>query len=220
MKSLDCLGHWLLTKALQKKPNVTLHPNRKVAHARRSQTIKFLTLDETRRLFAGITDERDKAIFLLAYRHGLRASEIGLLRVNDLDLKRFRVMLHRLKGSLSGQHPFQADEARALKAWLKSRDTDSPILFPSRRGLPISRQMLDVLMKDYGEEAAIPKDKRHFHVLKHSIATHLLDAGAELRFLQDWLGHSNIQNTVIYTALVSTSREHKARQYFLKLPRL
>jgi type 1 fimbriae regulatory protein FimB len=188
--------------------------------ANRSETIKFLTLDETRRLFAGVTDKRDKAIFLLAYRHGLRASEIGLLRVNDLDLKRLRVMLHRLKGSLSGEHPLQADEARTLKAWLKSRDTDSPILFPSRRGLPISRQMLDVLMKQYGEEAAIPKDKRHFHVLKHSIATHLLEAGAELRFLQDWLGHSNIQNTVIYTALVSTSREQKARQYFLKLPRL
>ena len=176
-------------------------------------------LDETRRLFASITDKRDKAIFLLAYRHGLRASEIGLLRVSDLDLKRLRVMLHRLKGSLSGEHPLQADETRTLKAWLKSRETDSPILFPFRRGLTISRQMLDVLMKGYGEEAAIPKDKRHIHVLKHSIATHLLDTGADLRFVQDWLGHANIQNTVSYTALVSTSREAKARHYFLKLLR-
>ena len=207
-------------KANKRKTTTPKPAELKDTRARRSETIKFLTLDETRRLFASITDKRDKAIFLLAYRHGLRASEVGLLRVSDLDLKRLRVMLHRLKGSLSGEHPLQADEARALKAWLKSRDTDSPILFPSRRGLPISRQMLDVLMKGYGEEAAIPKDKRHFHVLKHSIATHLLDAGAELRFLQDWLGHSNIQNTVIYTALVSTSREQKARQYFLKLPRL
>ena len=208
------------TKATRKNAITATTPERKDTRARRSETIKFLTLDETRRLFAGITDKRDKAIFLLAYRHGLRASEIGLLRVSDLDLKRLRVVLHRLKGSLSGEHPLQADEVRVLKAWLKNRDTDSPILFPSRRGLPISRQMLDVLMKSYGEEAAIPKDKRHFHVLKHSIATHLLDAGAELRFLQAWLGHSNIQNTVIYTALVSTSREAKARQYFLKLPRL
>lgn len=208
------------TKATKRKVATAKPLERKATHAHRSETIKFLTLDETRRFFAGVTDKRDKAIFLLAYRHGLRASEIGLLRVSDLNLKRLRVMLHRLKGSLSGEHPLQADEARSLKAWLKSRNTDSPILFPSRRGLPISRQMLDVLMKNYGEEAAIPKDKRHFHVLKHSIATHLLDAGADLRFVQDWLGHANIQNTVIYTALVSTSREAKARQYFLKLPRL
>ncbi len=206
-------------KTVKKKPTSGA-AKRKDVRARRSETIKFLTLDETRRLFEWITDKRDKAIFLIAYRHGLRASEIGLLRVDDLDLKRLRIMLHRLKGSLSGEHPLQADEARALKAWLKHRDTDSPILFPSRRGLPISRQMLDVLIKEYAELAVIPKDKRHFHVLKHSIATHLLDAGADLRFVQDWLGHSNIQNTVIYTALVSTSREAKAREYFLKLPRL
>ncbi len=206
-------------KATKKKVTAPVPPERKITRARRSETIKFLTLDETRRLFAQITDKRDKAIFLIAYRHGLRASEVGLLRVSDLDLKRLKIMLHRLKGSLSGGHPLQADEARALKAWLKHRGTESPILFPSRRNLPISRQMLDVLMKEYAERAAIPGDKRHFHVLKHSIATHLLEAGAELRFVQDWLGHSNIQNTVIYTALVSTSREEKARHYFLKLPR-
>jgi site-specific recombinase XerD len=71
----------------------------------------------------------------------------------------------------------------------------------------------------YGSAAKLPTDKRHFHVLKHSIATHLPDAGAELRFVQDWLGHSNIQNTVIYTYLTSHTRTEKARQAFLKLPR-
>ena len=79
--------------------------------------------------------------------------------------------------------------------------------------------MLDLLIKEYAELAQIPRDKRHFHVLKHSIATHLLEAGAELRFLQNWLGHANIQNSVIYTALVSTNREAKARGYFLQLPK-
>jgi type 1 fimbriae regulatory protein FimB/type 1 fimbriae regulatory protein FimE len=195
-------------------------PLRRNERAHRTETIKFLTLDETKRLFSRIKGKREKAIFLIAYRHGLRASEVGLLRVDDLDLKRFKIMLHRLKGSLSGEHPMQPDEARALKAWLKHRGSESPVLFPSRRGLPISRQMLDVLMKGYGEEARIPAEKRHFHVLKHSIATHLLDAGADLRFLQDWLGHAQIQNTVIYAALVSHSRDVKAREYFLKLPHL
>ncbi len=75
------------------------------------ETIKFLTLDETARLFGMISDKRDKAIFLIGYRHGLRASEIGLLNIQDLDFERQRIMIHRLKGSHSGVHPLQPDEA-------------------------------------------------------------------------------------------------------------
>jgi hypothetical protein len=78
--------------------------------------------------------------------------------------------------------------------------------------------MLAVLMKRYGEEARLPREKCHFHVLKHSIATHLLDADADLRFLQNWLGHANIQNTVIYAALVSHSRERKALGITMGMP--
>ena len=82
----------------------------------RTDTIKFLTLEETTRLFDGLASHRrDKAI-LLAYRHGLRASEVGLLRVEDLDFKTLRIMIQRLKGSHSGEHPLQSDEAKAIKA--------------------------------------------------------------------------------------------------------
>jgi site-specific recombinase XerD len=185
--------------------------------SQRLEKIKFLTLDELRRLFSTIRDNRDRALFLLAYRHGLRASEVGLLHIADLDLKTLRVMVHRLKGSRSGVHPLQPDEAKALKAYMKSRRTDSPILFTSVRNEPISRRGLDWLIKGYGKKAKLPSDKQHFHVLKHSIATHLLDAGANLRFVQDWLGHSNIQNTVIYTFLTSATREQKARGLFLRM---
>ena len=126
-------------------------------------------------------------------------------------------MVHRLKGSLSGVHALQPDEMRILKSYLRTRNSDSPFIFVSNRHLPISRKTLDVLMKNYGEKAKMPKDKCPFHAPKHSIATHLLDA--DLRFVQDWLGHANIQNTVIYASLVSTTRERKAREHFLKLPK-
>ena len=74
-----------------------------------TETIRFLTLDETARLFRAIGPHRRyRALFLVAYRHGLRASEVGLLRVEDIDLKTLRIMVHRLKGSHSGMHPHRA----------------------------------------------------------------------------------------------------------------
>lgn len=185
----------------------------------RIETIKFLTLDEFGRLFKLISDKRDRAIFLIAYRHGLRASEIGLLQIDDLDFERQQIMIRRLKGSLSGRHPLQSDEARILKSYLKTRNSSSPTLFISNRSLPISRKTLDVMIKKYGKIANLPEEKCHFHVLKHSIATHLLDGDADIRFLQDWLGHANIQNTVIYASLISRTRDRKAREHFLKLPK-
>lgn len=187
---------------------------------RKSQAIEFLTESELKKLFAVIAKEgtkRDRALFLTGYRHGLRASEIGLLQVSDIDFEKMRLNIRRLKGSYFGVNTLQPDEVRVLKAYLKTRDSESPFLFLSKRGLPISRQMLDVLIKSYGEKAEIPKDKRHFHVLKHSIATHLLDAGADIKFVQDWLGHANIQNTEIYAKLSAGSREKKAREHFLRM---
>jgi type 1 fimbriae regulatory protein FimB len=185
------------------------------------EKIQFYTPDELRRLLSLAKKHslRDYALLLIGYRHGLRASEMGLLQLPDIDFKRLQLRIHRLKGSFGGQHPMQPDESKALKAWLKARPHESPYLFTSNRQQPISRITLDKLIKGYGEIARLPTDKRHFHVLKHSIATHMLEAGADLRFVQDWLGHSNIQNTIVYTHLVSHSRTEKARSLFLKLPR-
>jgi site-specific recombinase XerD len=177
-------------------------------------TIHFLTQAEVRALFRVITRKRDRALFLIAYRHGLRVSEVGLLRVDDLNFAQQRLTIHRVKRSLPGIYPLRADEVTALKAYLRERKSHAPALFLSQRGTPISRRQLDTLMKHYGEEAGIPTSKRHFHVLKHSIATHLLDAGADLRFVQDWIGHASIKNTVIYAQLTSRRRDEEARKVF------
>jgi site-specific recombinase XerD len=113
-----------------------------------------------------------------------------------------------------------ADGLEEAGAWLRARpQPPSPVLFPSNRGDPIARRTLDWLMKKYGAMADLLPAKRHFHCLKHSIATHLLEAGADLRFVQDWLGHRNVQNTVAYTFLTARGREGAARRAFLNLPR-
>ena len=98
-----------------------------------TDTIKFFTQDELRRLFRVIDTPRNYAIFLLAYRHGLRASEKGLIHVDDIDCKQGRIRLHRLKGSLGGVHMLQQDELKALKRAVKARTALSSPLFLSRR---------------------------------------------------------------------------------------
>ncbi len=185
--------------------------------AQRLSTIKFLTSDETRRLFGAIDGKRDRAMFLVAYRHGLRASEVGMLRVADVDLKKLRIMVHRVKGSLPGEHPLQPDEAKAIKAWLEAREIDSPFLFTSVSNEPMSRRGLDFLMKQHGRVAKLPADKQHFHVLKHSVATHLLDA-AVLTFASCRAGGATpTSRTPSSTPTWNRTRNEKARTFFQRM---
>ena len=181
---------------------------------RKDRIIQALTQDEVRRLFNVITTKRDRVLLRVAYRHGLRASEIGLLSRSDADLRTGRLTVHRLKGSLSGVYPMQPDTQKLLKAYLKSREDVSPYLFISNRQAPITRYTLWHLMQTYGKAADLPPEKRTFHILKHSIATHLLDAGADLAFVRDWLGHANIQNTLIYARVTTVKRDTEARRLF------
>ena len=114
------------------------------------------TPDELRRLFKVIRSKRDKAIFLVAYRHGLRASEIGLLQRADVDAKQGRISIHRLEGFDLGVYPMQPDVLKAIRSYLRTRADESPYLFLSNRNVPISRYMLHHLMQTYGEVAGLP----------------------------------------------------------------
>ena len=90
-----------------------------MARAWTTDTIHLLTQDEMRALLrASGESKRDRAIFLLAYRHGLRASEIGLSQIADVDLERHEIRLYRKKKSHSNAHPMHADEVKAVKAML------------------------------------------------------------------------------------------------------
>src|SRR3989442_15668597 len=135
---------------------------------RKRKEIKFLTEDELACLFSAIHSVRDRAIFQLAYRNGLRASEVGLLQLRDYDPKADRIFIHRLKGSNSGHHHLVREEARALRAWLKIRGSFPGPIFLSKQKRPIDRTTLHLLMKKYGAAADIPAKLRHFHVLPES----------------------------------------------------
>jgi type 1 fimbriae regulatory protein FimB len=180
----------------------------------RTETIHYLSQEELKALLKQAKSKRDKALIFLAYSYGLRASEVGLLRREDIDFERMKIRIHRLKNSISSEYPLRPEVARLLKSYLRTRKDNSPILFPSRRGLPINRRTLYNMIQRYAKQAKIPKSKRYFHVLKHSIAVHLLEAEMDIIFVKDWLGHKNIQNTMIYARLVGVARDELARRVF------
>jgi hypothetical protein len=188
----------------------TTKPEPPAPRRRKNSEPPYLTLDEVARLFKAIDSPRDRAIFRLAYHAGLRASEVGMLEMRDYDDKTDRIKVHRLKGSNSGDHHLCREEQRALRAWLKLRGPRAGIIFVSRQHGPIDRTTLDKLMKHYGALAEIPEKCRHFHVLKHSCATHLLAKGYHVEQVQDWIGHANIQNTMIYAHITNARRTEMA----------
>lgn len=187
----------------------------------RRETIHYLTQDEMRHLLDAIkTDtlqgKRDKASVYLSYRHGLRASEVGLLLRDDLDFNRLRITIRRLKGGNGGSYPMAPDVAKLLKASLRAREDGSSYLFVSNRGTPIHRTTLHVLMQKYGALAGIPEQKRHFHCLRHSAGTHFLEATGDIAFVQDWLGHRKIESTQVYAKITDKHRDIKAREAFAR----
>lgn len=178
-----------------------------VAGMRRNRALpEYLTTAEIEALFSVIDDARDRAIFRIAYHRGLRASEIGLLQLADYRPKFGR----RLKGSNSGEFLLTDVENRSLLAWIAERGPAPGPLFPSRNRNPISRDRLDELMKHYCRLAGIPAEKANMHSLKHACGTHLSEMGKDVAVIRDWLGHRNVQNTMIYLEVTNQARDAAA----------
>lgn len=172
------------------------------------KALQFLSLRETKALFNQIKDPQDKALFLVAYRHGFRVSEVCDMKVADIEVVGRKIFCRRLKGSISGFQVLSFPEIEVLTEWLKVRQSKGANLFS------YTRATVDRHIKRYGAKARLPVSKRHFHILKHSIAVHLLQAGAEIKLVQDLLGHRNIQNTLVYAELVSSYRDERQIELF------
>ncbi len=152
---------------------------------------------------------RNWAMILLAYRHGLRASEICNLKLGDLDMKAGCLSIRRLKGSLHTTQPIYRhkgqpllDEYAALRAWLRDRDPDgSDYLFTSQKGGRVHRSQIFRVFRDCAFAAGLPPEKRHPHALKHSLATHLVAGNVNLALVKQCLGHKAISSTMQYVAV-------------------
>lgn len=171
--------------------------------------------------FKGILGKRDQAIIELLYATGMRVSELISLKLNDINLD-YRLLKCTGKGSKERWVPFNFRASSVLQDYIKFirlkllKGNKNELLFLNSNGQPISRQGVFYLVKNYAKRSGIRKNVTP-HTLRHTVATHLIENGADLRTVQEMLGHSDISTTQIYTHV---SRKWIKKEYFKAFPRV
>jgi site-specific recombinase XerD len=161
---------------------------------------------------------RDWAMILTTYSHGLRAAESCALKITDLDMRGGVLSIRRLKGSLFTIQELEKhrgipllDEVKALKEWLAIRPTDcGDALFTSQKGSHLSSTQFYRRFRQIARQAGLPDHKGHPHVLKHTLATHMVRRDVNLAKVQRALGHRSINSTMLYVG-VSDQEADSAR---------
>ena len=176
-------------------------PNAKRPH----RCLEILSGSEVARLLQATDSSKYRAIFMLAYGAGLRASEITALRACDIDSK--RMLIHVPEGKTGPRHVMLSPRVlAALRTYWKACRPKGPELFPGGRaqrpGTRLSRKSINQVLTKVGRKAGIKK-RVYPHMLRHCFATHMLEAGADVRSVQVLLGHACLQTTTAYLHLSS-----------------
>jgi integrase/recombinase XerC len=219
VSSLRAFGRWLVREGHSESDPASLVGAPKVeqklpTHLDVAEVIGMIDAVDTSQPLG----RRDRAILELFYASGLRLSELVALDLTDVNLAG-RVARVTGKGGKERIVPFNNSTAKALKAYLKdraaleapstrtqhpARSTQHPALFLNYHGARLSTRGVDRIVRRYAREAATRLGVSP-HALRHSFATHLLQAGADLRAIQEMLGHSRLSTTQRYTHLDATS---------------
>jgi type 1 fimbriae regulatory protein FimB/type 1 fimbriae regulatory protein FimE len=192
----------LITPAIEKR---TVTPKRRPNADLRTR--EYLTEAEVERLLSATKrnrwGHRDGAMILVAYRHGLRASELTDLRWDQIDFATATLHVRRVKQGSPSTHPILGDELRMLRRLQREQEPKSPFVFTSERGSPFTTAGFARMIERAGVEAKLGF-KAHPHMLRHACGFKLANDGHDTRSLQAYLGHKNIQHTVRYTELAPT----------------
>ena len=146
---------------------------------------------------------RDATMILVAYRHGLRATELCDLKWDAIDFRAATLHVTRKKGGQATTHQISANELRALRKLQKEQDPKSAFVFVNERGTPFDRNGFNWMVKRAGKKAGLPF-QAHAHMLRHAAGYTLANAGKDTRSIQAYLGHRDIRHTVRYTELSPT----------------
>jgi integrase/recombinase XerD len=208
-----------LYRFLVREDYLAVDPTARIGSPKQPKSLpKAIRIDEIESLLGAPSDDllgrRDRAILETLYGAGLRISELVGLDVDDVDLDASTVLVRAGKGSKSRRVPLGSMAIKAVGAYTtqsrpalitKARGSSGrSALFLNARGARLSRQGCWKILKTYARRAALG-DKVSPHTLRHSFATHMLDAGADIRVVQELLGHASLATTQVYT-LVSDSR--------------
>jgi integrase len=171
-----------------------------------SSVRKYLTPREVERLMvaarkSGRYGHRDATMILIAFRHGLRASELCDLTWNMIELDSGRIHVRRAKNGVDSTHPLTGKEIRALRQ-LRRENLQGRYVFNTERGGPVTRAWFLKMVRRTGELAKLSFPV-HPHMLRHACGFKLANDGVDTRALQQFLGHRNIMHTVRYTELRS-----------------
>jgi len=165
---------------------------------------------DVRKLFCVIEDIRDRALFLLLLRTGMRIGEALGLRLNDLDVKGRKVRLYEGEKNSMGRVVYLSDDALfAIKLWLRRRDKSKEFVFYGRSNGHLCYSTGRSLFVKYLKKAGLEQKGYTVHCLRHTFASELLNAGMRLECLQQLLGHQDIEVTRRYARLTDTTREEE-----------
>ena len=196
---------------------VTKDPTARVKGARRGRTLpKPLDEEQIIALLDSVhgnaaTDLRDRALLEMLYDTGARVSEVVGIKIEDLDFDE-ELILVTGKGSKQRLVPMGVTLRNVMQRYLAQGGRDTFInarktsrLFLNIRGGPLSRQGVDLIIRKRALVAGIERSRISAHVFRHSCATHMLARGADIRVVQELLGHASIATTQLYTAVSMTS---------------
>jgi integrase len=180
------------------------------AEAERNR-IKHVSVSHVRRFFRAIPSQnlRDRLLFDLIYHYALRRSEVVIIELGDIDLKKDTIEIHRRKGGDSHSYPLFARTKQLLLRYLdEPRRVWSKHLFPSRQkiGEPISASLVAHLFREYAKAADLPRDRQHVHVFRHSMGMHMAETGLDGLDMQDWMGHTSFNSTRQYLGVTDRRR--------------
>ena len=199
-------------------PTTSNHKKRTMIHLEPAEVLSVLRAAKAK-------GAREWSMFVLAYKHGLRASEVCNLRLDDIDLKNGSIVVQRLKGSLRTiqavtEHRGEPllNELKALRDWLRKRPDDgSDYLFTSQKGGRLDRSQFFRLFQTIASEAGVSAERRHPHALKHSIASHLVSANVNLALVKQQLGHKSIGSTMRYVTTTDQQASNATASALMKI---